>query len=353
MRAAAVLERLAGLVPIRLCVMAGCDPQIWPDSLGAITESWHDAPCDAGVIQSDDVTVDLDATRQALGRWLSLRPKIVAREAQRLRDAFDLVLGDVPSAAFEAANLVGIQGVAVANFTWDWIYSELGFSAAAAAAAAGYSKATRLLEATPSAPMPAFARRTNVGLIARRASASRSSARRSLGLADRESVVLIAFRAASAPAVRLPARRRGRSYLAPTGWSCGGGREDVCVLPRGTRFEDAVAAADVVLGKPGYGLIGDVEAAGARFLYVPRPGFPENVVLERHLALREGTASIAAQRIARGDWEDELAQLEKRAPPAPAETGGAARAAREIAALLAGNPQTARRVPVDSERTTN
>ncbi len=334
-RAAAVLERLHEIVPIRISVTAGCNRRIWPPSLAPLTESWTDGACDVGVVQSDDVTVDLAATGRSVDRWLRDLPDIVDREERRLRGAFDLLLGDVPSPVFEAAYRVGIPSVALANFTWDWIYAELGLGAAAAAASEAYAKATLLLEATPCAPMAAFGRRLGVGLVTRPPSRERDASRVGLGLGSGESAVLLAFQPASAPSVALPPRRAGRVYLVPQGWPAAGQRGDVRELPQTLRFEDALAAADVVVGKPGYGLIGDVEAAGARFLYVPRPGFPENAVLEEHLDARAATVALAANRLAAGAWEDALDAVEHTATPSPAEAGGALRAAQAIAELLA------------------
>ncbi len=332
-RAAAVIERLRLLAPLKVTVLADRERGVWPLRLQDAIAAWHRLPCDVGVIQSDDVTVDRVATGAALDRWLADLPAIVERERRRLEGHFDLVIGDVPSPAFEAAELAKIPAFAVANFSWDWIYSELGFPDAARAAGEGYRHATLLLEASPSAPMPSFPRRKPVGLVAREPSTGRDAARSRLGLKTGESLVLLAFQPVSAPQVRLPTPRPGRLFLVPAGW-IGETRGDLRELPEELGFLEAIAAADVVVGKPGYGLIGDIEAAGARFLYVPRPGFPENEVLERHLAARGGTASLAAARLAEGHWGDELGELEAYESPRPADAGGAAVVAGEIASAL-------------------
>lgn len=334
MRASAVLEEVRRLVPIELSVIGPCERRVWPPGLAAVTDQWIPEPVDAGVVQGDDVTVDLPATAARLERWLADLPAIVRREAERLAGRFDLVVGDVPSPAFEAASHAQIRSVAIANFTWDWIYAELGFADAARAAASAYATAGLLLETVPSAPMPAFARRVNVGLVAREPSSRRAAARAAVGAREGESLVLVAFQPASAPDLVLPEPLDGRRFVVPAGWPDGGLRDDVVRLAAGGRFEDAIAAADVVVGKPGYGLIGDVEAAGARFLYVPRPGFPENAVLERHLADRAATASVSSGRLADGTWDEVLGALERAPAPPRADTGGARRAAREIARLL-------------------
>ncbi|HXC51845.1 MAG TPA: hypothetical protein VN634_13235 [Candidatus Limnocylindrales bacterium] len=334
-RAAAVVEALSERIATRITVLApGERPRVWPQSLDACTDRWIAEPCDVGVTQTDDVTVDLPATRQRLDGWLQAHADLLAREQQRLAGRFDLVVSDASSLPLEAADSVGIPGVAVANFTWDWIYSELGFSEAAGRAATSYSKATLLLEATPSAPMPAFPRRTSIGLVARKPSMTRPEARTVFGLGDDLSAVLIAFQPAYSASLVLPPPRPHRRYFVPPGWPVPD-RSDVVALAAGRAFEDALAAADVVLGKPGYGLIGDVEKAGARFLYAARPGFPENSVLVEHLSARPGTAVVTAAALSDGTWEDILVEMERLERPAAKAADGAQRAAGILARMLA------------------
>lgn len=337
-RVASVLEELGRRFPLRLTVVAPCDPRVWPAALAPATEAWERLACDAGVVQSDDVTVDLAATEARLDRWLREAPALVEREVERLRGGFDLVVGDVPSAAFEAADHLQIRSFAVANFSWDWIYSQLGFDAAAQATAAGYARAGLLLEALPFGPMPAFARRVGVGLVTRRPSSPErgEQVRRRLGIEASQKAVLLAFQPASPPAMQLPPERPGRVYVVPSAWPLWRTRPDVRILAEGESFVDAMAAADVVVGKPGYGLIGDVEASGVRFLYAPRPGFPENAVLEEHLSRRAATRALEPSRLDGRAWEEDLEEIEGLDAPPAAETGGAARAAAAIVEDLGG-----------------
>lgn len=338
-RAAAVLSALQQIHPLRITVLAACDRRIWPESLLACTQEWILQPCDAGVVQRDDVTVDMAATEKCLTKWLRELPAITEREATRLRGCFDLVLGDVPSPAFEAAKLAQVQSVAVANFSWDWIYGELGFGQAAAAAARAYAHASLLIEASPYGPMPAFSKRCSVGLVARAPSSRREDTRAVLDVSPEQSLMLLAFQPASAPALFLPPPRPGRVYVAPRGFPGLGLRGDLRYLPDAVTFPDALAAADVVLGKPGYGLIGDVGASGCRFLYVPRPGFPENEVLESYLSSRPGTSPLSPANLASGQWEDQLVALEEKQRPERADAGGATRAANAIAAFVGPTPE--------------
>lgn len=347
-RCGAVLDALQQLLPLEASVIAGAGQRrVWPASLAAATACWHEEPTDVGVVQSDDVTVDLAATGAVLETWLGEIPQLVERERRRLEAGFDLVLGDVPALAFRAANLQQIPSVAVANFSWDWIYDELGFPEAAAATSAAYACAGLLLRAAPFAPMAAFPKLLDVGLVARKPAAARGAVREVLGLGEEERVVLLAFQPAMSPSVALPPERAGIRYLAPSGWTSEA-RRDLQPLANHLPFEDALGAADLVVGKPGYGLIGDVETAGARFLYVPRPGFPENRVLEEHLSKRAGSASLPAAALKSGNWAEELDALLKAAPPQAADAGGAGRAAQEISDFLRTAPGSdARRIDCD------
>lgn len=329
-----MLERLLERRALRLTLISPLGPRLWPSSLQAVT-TWVEMATDAGVEQSDDVTVDASATRAALDAWARARDGVLAREIARLRNGIDMVIGDVPPLAFEAAAACGVPSVAIANFSWDWIYQRLGFDAAAASSALAYAHAGVLLEAQPSAPMPAFGERAQVGMIARRSMVAASRTRRLLGIADDKRVVLLGLRPDSAALVRLPAPRNDVCYLVDAAWPGLEERRDVARLARHMSYPDLVAAADVVVGKPGYGLISDVAAGRARLLYVARPGFPENEVLVEWLTRWNGGARVDRAALAAGTWGGHLDQLLARPQPPAMRTDGAERAAAHIASLLA------------------
>lgn len=331
-RAGAVLERLAARLPLRLTVVAPQPAHLWPPGLAAVSE-WICNSCDVGVVQSDDVTVDSAATGEALERWLERLPQIIERESRRLSRGFDLVLGDVPAAVFEAAAVAAVPSVALANFSWDWIYRELGFEAAAAASEAMYRKAGLLLETTPAAPMDAFARRCAVDLVARRPPGLRSKTRALLGAGEDESLVLVALKADSASLLRFPAPLPGLRYLVAADWPGDALRDDVrreSSLP----FLDLLEACDVVLGKPGYGLIGDVTACATRLLYAARPGFPENAILEAWLKGRNGVRRVALEALQCGTWVQDLRALLQAPAPVAADLSADAQAADVLVRCL-------------------
>jgi hypothetical protein len=258
------------------------------------------------------------------------RERILARLTEA-RDV-DCVLGDVPPLAFELAHALGVPSIALANFSWDWIYESLGFAAAAATARRAYEKATLLLECTPAAPMDAFPERVSLGVLGRRSRASSGDVRRELGLAPDERCVLLALRAPLLDAIALPPPSPGVRYVSPAGAQRV--REDAMVLPSRLDFLDALGIADAVVARAGYGIIGDCATNGAPLLWVRRDGFPEDAVLAAWLAGRDWARELSVDALMRGSWGAKLDEVRSLGRVAAADADVAARAALEIARLL-------------------
>jgi UDP-N-acetylglucosamine:LPS N-acetylglucosamine transferase len=90
------------------------------------------------------------------------------------------------------------------------------------------------------------------------------------------------------------------------------------------RYEDLVAAADVVVSKPGYGIVSECIANEAALLYTSRGAFLENDVLitEMHSVLRN--RFISQEDLRAGRWEPSVrALLAQPAPPERMRTDGA------------------------------
>jgi L-arabinokinase len=95
-----------------------------------------------------------------------------------------------------------------------------------------------------------------------------------------------------------------------------------------------VGAADVVVSKPGYGIVSDAIAAGIPLVYTERGDFPEYQVLVRELpavlaCVHVGNEALLAGRLA----EPIRRALALPRPPQP-DLGGADRAAAHLLELL-------------------
>ncbi len=101
----------------------------------------------------------------------------------------------------------------------------------------------------------------------------------------------------------------------------------------GLRYEDVVAAVDVVVTKPGYGIISECLANDTALLYTDRGHFIEYDVLVREMPRYVRCAYMPQAELLRGHWQPALDALSD-APPAPERppVDGAAVAARWILA---------------------
>ena len=87
---------------------------------------YRQVECDVGVVQVDSLIPDVPATIARAAAFYGDRfADRVDAETRALRSAApDLIVGDVPPLAFAVAASLGVPAVAIANFTWDWIYAD-------------------------------------------------------------------------------------------------------------------------------------------------------------------------------------------------------------------------------------
>ena len=300
-------------------------------------------PCDVGLVQRDALHIDEPATAAHCRDFEATWEARTAAEASFLREAgARLVVGDIPPLCFAAAARAGLPSVALGNFSWDWIYRHLSvrepaLAASADSAALAYRQASLLLELPFAGDLSVFPHREQVGLVARRPRVAREEARRRLGLGGRPAV-LLSFGGLGLPAMERGGTRESREFrwLRPTD-------VDDRLEALDLTYPDVVHAVDVVVTKPGYGIVTDAIAAGTRVVYTERGDFPEYPILvegmTRHLAcVHVSNADLLAGRI-----EDPVRRALAMPVPAAPDLDGATRAARRLLEIHRG--EVARRGP--------
>jgi L-arabinokinase len=367
-RSVEVIRALRQLAPrIRIVVRTMAPAWFLDGSLGSAIER-QPADTDTGVVQIDSLRLDEDETARIAASFYASFDRRVAEEAAVLGDlGATVVAGDIPPLAFAAAHRAGVPSVAVANFTWDWIYEgyphfERLAPGTLALIARAYSHASLTLRLPFSGgfeSMRAAAR--DVPLIARKATQTREATRRKLNLGDGP-VVLASF---GGHGLRLPyetiAARNSFTLvvteheatsqtvrLAPAATYertvRGGRHQPACRLRRftlqdltghGMKYEDLVAASDVVVTKAGYGIVSECIANDAAMLYTPRGRFREHDVflaeMPKYLRCRE----ISHDDLLSGNWQPSVeAVLSLPGAPQSLRTDGAAvcgQAVRDLA----------------------
>jgi hypothetical protein len=307
-----------------------------------------EGPCDTGVIQRDSVTHDDEATVREAVAFQKTMDERVAAEVARL-SPFDVhaVVGDIPPMAFDVAAHLGAPSIAIANFTWDWIYEWYAESLRDAPTLLedirrSYRKATQALELPLSGGFEVFPSVTRIPFIARHSIRSRDEARKLLGLDRARPVALLSFGGYGLQRLAIDALDcldEWTVLLTDRITSLGTAPADrVRLIPESAfgsdgslRYEDLVAAADVVVTKPGYGIVSECVAHDTAMLYTSRGHFREydRMVEEMPSLLR--CRFIEQDDLFGGRWKSALEALMQLPPIArrPA-TDGAPQAAAFI-----------------------
>ena len=303
--------------------------------------------CDVGLVQKDALVIDEEGTVVAWRQFVRGWEALVAREAAWLRSTgARLVLADVPPLAFAAAAEAGPRSVGLTNFSWDWIYGHLGsrlpaLAEASAWAREAYAKADLLLRLPFAGDLSAFRRIQDVPLVVRRPATARPEARRRLELDDRPAV-LLSFGGLGLPGLRpaafgslvdyqvLLTGRAGDGHLPPNLRRLDGD----ALSAVGLSYPDLVGAADVVVTKPGYGIVTDCIGAGTRLVYTDRGDFPEYPVMVAEMPRYLPCVFASNDEVREGRLASALEAVLARPFPDPPRTDGAAVAADTLLALL-------------------
>jgi L-arabinokinase len=286
---------------------------------------------DTGVVQFDSLSLDEDETVRQAALFYDGFERRVAIEAELIRGVgADLVVGDVPPLACAAAARAGVPSVALGNFTWDWIYDAYpAFDRIAPEviptireAYAGSTRALRLPLHGGFEPMASVVQ--DIPFIARRSTRDPADTRRQLGLPPGRPVVLTSFGAYGAALPVDDLRASGRFTVVDVP------KEP----PDGLLYQDLVAAADVVVSKPGYGIVSECVANGTALIYTSRGRFIEYDLFVREMPRVLRCRYLSQEDLLSGRWSDAIDAV--LAQPEPAErpaVDGADVAARQIITL--------------------
>ena len=234
----------------------------------------------------------------------------------------DLVVGDIPPLAFAAAARAGVPSLAIGNFTWDWIY---GIYPAFDRVAPDVIPAIRRAYAHGDARAAAAA--------ARRLRADGGGASRTFpsSRGDRRAIPQRRAGSSASPAIaRSCCRPSAATARACRSRRCDGRSASRCIEPvreppAGLLYQDLVAAADVVVSKPGYGIVSECVANGTALLYTSRGRFIEYDLFVAEMPRMLRCRYLSQEDLLAGRWADAIDALlaQPAAPETPAVDGAA------------------------------
>lgn len=305
-RDAELLRAIGRLAPeLKLQVRTSAPRWLFPETVEVL-----DRRIDLGVVQSDGYRMRVGETLDRYSSMIEAEPLLIQSEASELhRGGARAVLADIPSAAFPIARSLGIPGIGVANFSWDWIYAEFIRKSPRHAPLVDhqrsqYAQADLLLRLPLHSGLTSFRSVVDVPLIARLARDKPGAVRRRLGLPFEAPLILLTFGGFDYDGFdfeKLKLMRELAFVLAPP---VGQTRRDAnvfTVAQEPTSFVDLLAACDAVVTKPGYGIAADCIANRVPMVYSLRGGFREEPALTRELR-RLGRA-VAMPRSALRRWD--------------------------------------------------
>jgi hypothetical protein len=297
------------------------------------------AICDTGAIQQGSLVVDVPATIRTAADFYEpaqINPRI--DEEARLLESVKatLVIADMPPLAFTAAARAGVPAVGLGNFTWDWIYAAYDDALPAAPGlinrlASWYALAREAWRLPLAGGFETFPLVLNFPFVARHARYSREEVRDRLGLPRDTPLVLVSFGGYQSRELDLPKAattvREARivitgnaNTIAPPGVFVV--NEDA-MYADGLRYEDLVGAVDIVLSKPGYGIVSECIANGTRLLYTSRGRFREYDIFVEQMPRLLPCEYLSQDDLSAGRWNLTINRLLKQAPVERPATNGA------------------------------
>jgi hypothetical protein len=273
------------------------------------------APCrlDVGAVQADSLSIDLEATRRAYARIDADAGRLVDGEIAAVaahRPA--LVFADIPALAFDVAVRLGVPGVAMTNFSWDWIYADYArdlpaFSPLVARLRTSYARAALLLRLPLHGDLSAFPSIRDVPLVARRAGVAAADVRARLDLPRSDRLVLLSYGGIGLALPAVPPMH-GVTFVS-TGGAAVGDAPAGCravthatMTDAGVRYEDLVGACDAVMTKPGYSIVAECIANGTPIVYTARGRFAEYDCLVAGIEAHLANAFISNADLQSGRW---------------------------------------------------
>lgn len=324
-RSSDIVRALLEKQPVDIVLISVLPQSFLANRLGRAAVIFREGKFDVGMVQKDSIRVDLEATLRELQTLTARWDELVESEAEWLRcQGMTLVVCDIPAIPVAAAKRVGIPAAVVANFSWDWIYEEFAERDArwrpiVERFASAYRETDLLLKMPFSPDMGVFPRKVDIPLVARPGQARRADITRITGADISKPWVLLSFTTLEWGEDALSRVESHNQYefftVQPLEWN----RRNIHAINRDViPFSDVLASVDIVVSKPGFGLLSECVVNGKPLVYAGRTDFREYSVLEREMKRFLRCVHIPTDALYRGELETALVAVAGQ--PEPPET---------------------------------
>ncbi len=311
-----------------------------PQSLFETSEvdfSYHFMNTDVGLVQHDAFTEDRQKSIQNLAELLPFGTSLLNRCAELCRSC-RLIICDISSLGIEVGQAAHIPSLLVENFTWDWIYSQMGpesgYEPFSEILSTSYDKADYRVQTDPVCnPVPCD---LHCAPIARKQVMTPTRVKEEIA-AGRRKIVLISMGGfAFDPPFISDLQHHKDYYFVVAGQSKSETRSDNIRL-LGTHsalhHPDLINSADLLICKSGYSTIAECQQTATPICCVTTKRFAESEVIEHYVSEEMNGEVIEQSYFLDGTWIKNLEEMMlRRREPLP--LNGADQAAEFIYSLL-------------------
>ena len=313
--------------------------------------SFETLETDTGVIQPDSLHVDVVQSIKQCDSFHQTLDHRAAREANKIK-GFNvrLIVGDIPPLAFRVGIMASIPTVAISNFTWDWIYDNYADTKFYAprlvdTLSNAYASATMAWRFPLHAGFHSCRNVVDVPLVARRSTKDPRNLRDCLGLPRDLPIVLFSFGRYGVSNINWQHVQKTSHYhfvfasgdqldLLPNG-PIFTTLDETALSRNGLSYADVIAASDIVITKPGFGIVAECAANDTAMLYTDRRDFPEDAILIAGIPTMIRAAHISNVDLLTGNWQLNLDDLlNTRRPEASCQVNGAEVISLRLAELI-------------------
>ncbi len=309
--------------------LAGCD-----------NLTFRSGAFDVGLVQKDSIQIDLFHTLEKLETLYNREEELIVQEQNFFRENnVGLVVADIPAIPLAAAQRSNLHNIAIGNFSWDWIYeayakTDFHWEHFVEKFRTIYEQTDLLLRLPFAPPMEQFPTRKDIPLLATPGVARRDEIRNlKPEIQENKPWVLLSFTSLD---LDFQALENIRNLSADHEFFCveplhykrscihSIDRNKVC-------FADILASMDIVISKPGFGLVSECIVNNKPLIYSDRGDFAEYPYLVEGIEKYLRNVHLPSEKLYTGDFFQWLEKIKSAPePPEQIETGGAERIASEL-----------------------
>jgi L-arabinokinase len=308
---------------------------------------------DVGLIQKDSLQSDLSRTLEKLEALYAREEELIEQEQCFIaKNDVAAVAADIPAIPLAAAQRAGIPNIAIGNFSWDWIYEAYvpqnpRWEFFAGKFRSVYEKTDLLLRLPFAPPMEQFRNRKDIPLLASPGMSrkreilnskpeARNKSKKSDSAFENSKIVSdFGIRAsdippkADKPWVLLSFTSLDLSFQALENIrTMSGAYEFFCVQPmtfpgscirsvdrHQVCFADILASCDIVISKPGFGLVSECIVNRKPLIYADRGDFAEYPYLVEGIEKYLRNVHIPSAQLYAGEFSQALEKIKSAPDP--------------------------------------